>query len=76
MAPSWYEPCFIHPLQEILVRHVRSIHLGRRNFHYLMAGLVLDDHWDEHVLEFGAINVTGGYGRGRILGCWGAIQKH
>ena len=32
---------------------------GRRNYHYLMSGLVLDDKWDSTVEEFGAINMTG-----------------
>ena len=32
---------------------------GRRNYHYLMSGLVLDENWDESQQEFGAINVTG-----------------
>ena len=32
---------------------------GRRNYHYLMSGLVLDDKWDSTVQEFGAINITG-----------------
>ena len=32
--------------KDIIVQHVRSVHLGRRNFHYLMSGLVLDDYWD------------------------------
>ena len=32
---------------------------GRRNYHYLMSGLVLDDKWDSTVQEFGAINMTG-----------------
>eukprot|EP00094_Tigriopus_californicus_P004677 TCALIF_04499-PA protein Name:"Similar to GluRIA Glutamate receptor 1 (Drosophila melanogaster)" AED:0.23 eAED:0.23 QI:77/0.88/0.9/1/1/0.9/10/441/909 len=45
--------------KSILVSHVQNIHLGRRNFHYLMSGLVLDDHWDSGVAEYGAINVTG-----------------
>ena len=38
--------CPAEMAQEILVRHVQSIHLGRRNFHYLMSSLVMDDHWD------------------------------
>jgi len=45
--------------QEIIMKHVQSVYLGRRNFHYLMSGLVLDDHWDTEVAEYGAINMTG-----------------
>ena len=36
-----------------------SVVAGRRNYHYLMSGLVLDDKWDSTVAEFGAINMTG-----------------
>ncbi len=39
--------------------HVNNVHLGRRNFHYLMANLVLEDSWESTVAEYGAINVTG-----------------
>ena len=41
------------------MNHVKSIYLGRRNFHYLMSGLVLEEGWDSEVAEYGAINVTG-----------------
>ncbi|KAL4717856.1 hypothetical protein ACJJTC_001005 [Scirpophaga incertulas] len=45
--------------KETLVSHVRNIQLGRRNFHYLLSGLVMDDRWEKDVTEFGAINITG-----------------
>jgi ionotropic glutamate receptor len=32
---------------------------GRRNYHYLLSGLVLEETWDSKVAEFGAINITG-----------------
>ena len=53
--------CFFNSsiFKDILVQHVRSVHLGRRNYHYLMSGLVLDDYWDGSVIEYGAINMTG-----------------
>ncbi len=51
--------CSATMAKDIIVQHVRSVHLGRRNFHYLMSGLVLDDYWDEQIVEYGAINVTG-----------------
>jgi hypothetical protein len=46
---------------------------GRRNYHYLMSGLVLDETWDGNVAEFGAINVTGfrnTYLENCQLHCW------
>ena len=39
--------------------HVRNVYLGRRNFHYLMSGLVMDDAWISDVAEYGAVNITG-----------------
>ena len=38
---------FLGPSQ---VKHVQSVMLGRRNYHYLMAGLVLDEQWDSQVI--------------------------
>ena len=38
---------------------MKSIYLGRRNFHYLMSGLVLEESWDSDVAEYGVVNVTG-----------------
>lgn len=51
--------CSAQLAKDIIVQHVRSVHLGRRNYHYLMSGLVLDDYWDKNVVEYGAINMTG-----------------
>ncbi|XP_026332731.1 glutamate receptor 1-like [Hyposmocoma kahamanoa] len=45
--------------KDTLIMHVRDVHLGRRNYHYLLSGLVMDDRWEKEVAEFGAINVTG-----------------
>ena len=41
------EDFFLGPSQ---VKHVQSVMLGRRNYHYLMAGLVLDEQWDSQVI--------------------------
>ena len=38
----------------MLIRHVRNVYLGRRNFHYLLAGLVLDEGGWEDVPELSA----------------------
>ena len=46
--------CPDHMAKEIMVKHVQSVMLGRRNYHYLMAGLVLDEKWDSQV----TINIT------------------
>ncbi|CAG9782114.1 unnamed protein product [Diatraea saccharalis] len=45
--------------KEALISHVRDVHLGRRNYHYFLSGLVMDDRWEKEVTEFGAINITG-----------------
>ncbi|CAD7083213.1 unnamed protein product [Hermetia illucens] len=45
--------------KEIVVSHVRDMSLGRRTYHYLLSGLVMDDRWESEVIEYGAINITG-----------------
>ncbi|XP_041986304.1 glutamate receptor 1-like [Aricia agestis] len=45
--------------KDALILHVRDVYLGRRNYHYFLSGLVMDDRWERDVMEFGAINVTG-----------------
>ncbi|KAJ8736978.1 hypothetical protein PYW07_000249 [Mythimna separata] len=42
-----------------LISHVRDVQLGRRNYHYFLSGLVLDDRWEKEVTEYSAINITG-----------------
>ena len=42
-----------------MLSHVRNVYLGRRNFHYLMSGLVMDDSWIPDVAEYYAVNITG-----------------
>ncbi|XP_014208745.1 glutamate receptor 1 [Copidosoma floridanum] len=45
--------------KEIVVSHVRDVTLGRRTYHYLLSGLIMDDRWESEVIEYGAINITG-----------------
>ncbi|KAM3968887.1 LOW QUALITY PROTEIN: glutamate receptor 1 [Aphomia sociella] len=45
--------------KDALILHVRDVQLGRRNYHYFLSGLVMDDRWEKEVTEFGAINITG-----------------
>ena len=42
-----------------MFKHVGNVYLGRRNFHYLMSGLVMDDAWVPDVAEYYAVNITG-----------------
>ncbi|KAK9891998.1 hypothetical protein WA026_017479 [Henosepilachna vigintioctopunctata] len=51
--------CTAEMAKEIVVSHVRDISLGRRTYHYLLSGLVMDDRWESEVIEYGAINITG-----------------
>ncbi|CAH0545662.1 unnamed protein product [Brassicogethes aeneus] len=51
--------CSADMAKEIVVSHVRDIALGRRTYHYLLSGLVMDDRWESEVIEYGAINITG-----------------
>nr|XP_012232501.1 PREDICTED: glutamate receptor 1-like isoform X2 [Linepithema humile] len=45
--------------KDIVVSHVRDIALGKRTYHYLLSGLIMDDRWESEVIEYGAINITG-----------------
>ncbi|XP_045509956.1 glutamate receptor 1-like [Colias croceus] len=45
--------------KETVINHARSLKLGRRTYHYLLSGFVMDDLWSEAVHEFGTLNITG-----------------
>ncbi|XP_068623671.1 glutamate receptor 1-like [Battus philenor] len=51
--------CNARNAKNILVEHVRRVQLGRRTYHYMLSGLVMDDHWENEVTEYGAVNITG-----------------
>ncbi|KAF0301154.1 Glutamate receptor 1 [Amphibalanus amphitrite] len=51
--------CSARLAKDVIVAHVKDVHLGRRNFHYLLSGLVMDEEWDNSTPEYGALNVTG-----------------
>lgn len=51
--------CESHLSKAIIIAHVRDVTLGRRNYHYILSGLVLDQHWGTEIEEFGAVNITG-----------------
>ncbi|XP_072930624.1 glutamate receptor 1-like [Epargyreus clarus] len=51
--------CNAKNAKNILIEHVRNVYLGRRTYHYLLSGLVMDDHWENEVTEYGAVNITG-----------------
>ncbi|XP_034839785.1 glutamate receptor 1-like isoform X1 [Maniola hyperantus] len=51
--------CNAKNAKSILVEHVRKVQLGRRTYHYILSGLVMDDHWENEVTEYGAVNITG-----------------
>ena len=43
----------------VIAAHVKDIYMGRRNFHFLLTNLVMDDFYATPIAEFGAVNVTG-----------------
>lgn len=45
--------------KEIISNHVRDIYMGRRNFHYFLTNLIMDQFTGMKIDEFGAINITG-----------------
>ncbi|XP_011559269.3 glutamate receptor 1 [Plutella xylostella] len=51
--------CSAKNAKSIIVGHVRNVHLGRRTYHYILSGLIMDDYWENEVVEYGAVNITG-----------------
>ncbi|XP_044734636.1 glutamate receptor 1-like [Chrysoperla carnea] len=51
--------CSAQMAKDIVISHVRDVALGKRTYHYLLSGLIMDDRWESEVIEFGAINITG-----------------
>ncbi|KAG5677407.1 hypothetical protein PVAND_007167 [Polypedilum vanderplanki] len=45
--------------KEIVKSHVRDVTLGKRTYHYLLSGLIMDERWESEIIEYGAINITG-----------------
>ncbi|CAK1554880.1 unnamed protein product [Leptosia nina] len=45
--------------KDTVIKHARSFKLGRRTYHYLLSGFVMDDHWSENTHEFETLNITG-----------------
>ncbi|KAI1299268.1 Glutamate receptor 1 [Halotydeus destructor] len=43
----------------VIAAHVKDIYMGRRNFHFLLTNLIMDDFYGVPIAEFGAVNVTG-----------------
>lgn len=44
---------------ETLRLHMNDIYMNRRNFHYLIINLNIDDLTYHNLTEFGALNITG-----------------
>ncbi|UYV60186.1 GRIA2 [Cordylochernes scorpioides] len=44
--------------RNVIVLHLKDIYMGRRNYHFLLTGLVMDESWNNDILKHGAINVT------------------
>uniref|UniRef100_A0A8D8LQ99 Glutamate receptor 1 n=5 Tax=Cacopsylla melanoneura TaxID=428564 RepID=A0A8D8LQ99_9HEMI len=51
--------CATDIAKSIVVTHVRQVTLGKRTYHYLLSGLIMDERWETEVIEYGAINITG-----------------
>nr|QGW50658.1 ionotropic receptor 16 [Propsilocerus akamusi] len=51
--------CPTEMAKEIVKNHVRDVTLGKRTYHYLLSGLIMDERWESEIIEYGAINITG-----------------
>ncbi|KAL1438308.1 hypothetical protein MTO96_048380 [Rhipicephalus appendiculatus] len=45
--------------RDIIINHVRDLYTGRRNFHFLLTSLVMDEYFNNQILELGVVNITG-----------------
>lgn len=50
--------CAYDLAKDIVIRHVRDIFMGRRNYHYVFVNPVVGERYLEGVSEFAAINIT------------------
>ncbi|RWS24416.1 glutamate receptor 1-like protein, partial [Leptotrombidium deliense] len=51
--------CKAEVAKDLITSHVRDIYVERRNFHFFLTSLIMDDFWGSKIAEFGAVNVTG-----------------
>ncbi|XP_063698302.1 glutamate receptor 1-like [Culicoides brevitarsis] len=51
--------CLADTAKNIIIEHVRNVQLGKRTYHYLLSGLIMDTDWETNVIEFSAVNITG-----------------
>uniref|UniRef100_A0A336MVV7 CSON005520 protein n=1 Tax=Culicoides sonorensis TaxID=179676 RepID=A0A336MVV7_CULSO len=51
--------CLADTAKNIIIQHVRDVQLGKRTYHYLLSGLIMDTDWETNVIEFSAVNITG-----------------
>ncbi|XP_064482160.1 glutamate receptor 1-like isoform X1 [Ornithodoros turicata] len=51
--------CSAQTTRQIIVNHVRDPFMGRRNYHFLLTSLIMDEFQNNPSLEFGAVNITG-----------------
>ncbi|GBL77668.1 Glutamate receptor 4 [Araneus ventricosus] len=43
----------------IVTQHIRDTYMNRRNYHFLVTGLIIEDDWNSALLPHGAVNATG-----------------
>ncbi|KAL1438313.1 hypothetical protein MTO96_048384 [Rhipicephalus appendiculatus] len=51
--------CSADTTRQIIISHVRDPFMGRRNYHFLLTSLIMDEFQNNPSLEFGAVNITG-----------------
>ncbi|CAN8006282.1 unnamed protein product [Ixodes hexagonus] len=50
--------CAYDLARDIVVRHVRDVYMGRRNYHYVLVKPIVSERYLEGVSEFAALNIT------------------
>ncbi|XP_042145588.1 glutamate receptor 1-like [Ixodes scapularis] len=50
--------CAYDLAKDIVIRHVRDVYMGRRNYHYVLVKPIVSERYLEGVSEFAALNIT------------------
>ncbi|GFY79507.1 glutamate receptor 1 [Trichonephila inaurata madagascariensis] len=51
--------CDAEVAKEVVSQHIRDTYMNRRNYHFLVTSLIIEDDWNSALLPHGAVNTTG-----------------
>ncbi|GFR03207.1 glutamate receptor 1 [Trichonephila clavata] len=51
--------CDAEVAKDVVSQHIRDTYMNRRNYHFLVTSLIIEDDWNSALLPHGAVNTTG-----------------